>query len=70
MPVRTPGDGCRHGTGQPELHRERLELLAVASPPRCQEELDRSTSGEWTARQVAHHMGDSEMVSAIRLRSF
>ena len=31
-------------------------------------ELDRSASGEWTPRQIAHHLADSEMTSAIRLR--
>lgn len=32
------------------------------------DELDRSASGEWTPRQIAHHLADSEMTSAIRLR--
>jgi hypothetical protein len=32
------------------------------------DELDRSASGEWTPRQIAHHLADSEMMSAIRLR--
>jgi hypothetical protein len=32
------------------------------------EELDRSASGEWTPRQIAHHLADSEMTSGIRLR--
>jgi DinB family protein len=32
------------------------------------EELDRSASGEWTPRMIAHHLADSEMMSAIRLR--
>ena len=32
------------------------------------EELDQSASGEWTPRQIAHHLADSEMMSAIRLR--
>jgi hypothetical protein len=32
------------------------------------DELDRSTSDEWTPRQIAHHLADSEMMSAIRLR--
>jgi hypothetical protein len=32
------------------------------------EELDRSASGEWTPRQIAHHLADSEMMSAVRLR--
>ena len=33
-----------------------------------EEELDRSASGEWTPRQTAHHLADSEMMSAIRIR--
>ncbi|MHB8588290.1 MAG: DinB family protein [Candidatus Dormibacteraceae bacterium] len=32
------------------------------------EELDRSATGEWTPRQTAHHLADSEMMSAIRIR--
>src|SRR6266478_9017390 len=32
------------------------------------EELDRSDSGEWTPRQIAHHLADSEMMSAMRIR--
>jgi hypothetical protein len=32
------------------------------------EELDRSASDEWTPRMIAHHLADSEMTSAIRLR--
>ena len=32
------------------------------------EEFDRSASGEWTPRQTAHHLADSEMISAIRIR--
>jgi len=31
-------------------------------------ELDQSASGEWTPRMIAHHLADSEMMSAIRLR--
>jgi hypothetical protein len=33
-----------------------------------EEELDRSASGEWTPRQIAHHLADSELTAAIRLR--
>jgi hypothetical protein len=33
-----------------------------------EDELDRSASGEWTPRMIAHHLADSEMTSAIRLR--
>ena len=33
------------------------------------EELDRRPGpGAWTAREIVHHLGDSEMTSAIRLR--
>jgi len=32
------------------------------------DELDRSASDEWTPRMIAHHLADSEMTSAIRLR--
>jgi len=32
------------------------------------EELDRSASGEWTPRQIAHHLADSEITSGVRLR--
>ena len=31
-------------------------------------ELDRADADGWTARQVVHHLADSEMVSAMRLR--
>jgi DinB family protein len=33
-----------------------------------EEELDRTADGEWTPRQIAHHLADSEMMSAIRIR--
>jgi hypothetical protein len=33
-----------------------------------EEELDRSADGDWTPRQIAHHLADSEMMSAIRIR--
>ncbi len=32
------------------------------------DELDRSASGGWTPRQTAHHLADSEMMSALRIR--
>ncbi len=38
--------------------------LAAAGPDR----LDEAKDGGWTARQVVHHLADSEMTSAIRLR--
>jgi hypothetical protein len=46
-------------------HRVVMEALSGIT----QEELDRSASGgEWTPRQTAHHLADSEMMSAIRIR--
>jgi hypothetical protein len=32
------------------------------------EELDRKSADGWSARQIVHHLADSEMTSAIRLR--
>ena len=33
-----------------------------------EDELDSSAEGGWTPRQVVHHLADSEMMSAIRIR--
>jgi hypothetical protein len=44
------------------------EVLAALGSP-SDEDLDRRAGpGEWTAREVVHHLADSEMTSAIRLR--
>ncbi|HEY8742681.1 MAG TPA: DinB family protein [Chloroflexota bacterium] len=46
-------------------HREVTEALAGLT----EEDLDaRPLAGEWTAREIVHHLADSEMTSAIRLR--
>ena len=45
-------------------HRAVMEAFQGVSD----EELDRSASDEWTPRMIAHHLADSEMMSAIRLR--
>jgi hypothetical protein len=47
-----------------EGHREVVDALRGIAD----DELDRSASGEWTPRQIAHHLADSEMISAIRMR--
>lgn len=39
---------------------------ALAGAPAAQ--LDRPDADGWTARQVVHHLADSEMTSALRLR--
>ena len=33
-----------------------------------EDELDRSPDGEWTPRQIVHHLGDAELIGAERLR--
>jgi hypothetical protein len=45
-------------------HREVMDALDGIK----ENELDRSASGEWTPREIAHHLADSEMNGAIRLR--
>jgi hypothetical protein len=41
------------------------EALVKITP----EELDASPGpGKWTARQIIHHLGDSEMIAAVRFR--
>ena len=46
-------------------YRVIIEALAGASDA----ELDaRPAPGKWTAREIVHHLADSEMTSAIRLR--
>ena len=47
-----------------EGHRAVMDAFRGVS----EAELDRSASGEWTPRQIAHHLADSEMTSAMRLR--
>jgi hypothetical protein len=45
-------------------HRAVMDAIQGLS----EEGLDRSASDEWTPRMIAHHLADSEMMSAIRLR--
>ena len=45
-------------------HRAVVEALEGITD----DELDRSADGEWSPRQIAHHLADSEMNSAIRIR--
>ena len=51
-----------------ERYREGHRVVMDALAGITDEELDRSASGEWTPRQTAHHLADSEMMSAIRIR--
>jgi hypothetical protein len=49
-------------------YKDGVRAVAEAFQGVSEEELDRSASGEWTPRMIAHHLADSEMTSAIRLR--
>jgi hypothetical protein len=49
-------------------YREGAAAVAEALRDLAPEELDRSATGEWTPREIAHHLADSEMMSAIRIR--
>jgi hypothetical protein len=49
-------------------YRDGHRVVVEALKDITDDELDRSASGEWTPRQIAHHMADSEMMSAIRIR--
>ena len=46
-------------------YRAVVEVLHNITP----EELDaKPAPGRWSARQIVHHLGDSEMTAAVRLR--
>ena len=49
-------------------YRDGYRAVTEALAGITDDELDRSVDGEWTPRQVVHHLADSEMMSAIRLR--
>ena len=52
-----------------DRYREGPQVVADALAGATDAELDRDPGGgEWTARQVAHHLADSEATSYIRLR--
>lgn len=51
-----------------EKYRDGYRVVVEALDGATEEELDRSQSSEWTPRQIVHHLADSEMMSAIRIR--
>jgi DinB family protein len=52
-----------------ERYQEGPDVVADALAEITDEELDRRPGpDDWTAREVVHHLADSEMTSAIRLR--
>ena len=52
-----------------ERYRGGADAFRAAVGGLSDEELDaRPIAGEWTVREICHHLADSEMTSAIRLR--
>ena len=52
-----------------DQYKDGYRVVAAALAGATQEELDaRPAPGKWTAREIVHHLADSEMTSAIRLR--
>jgi hypothetical protein len=50
-------------------YKDGYRAVASALEGATDKELDaRPASGKWTAREIVHHLADSEMTSAIRLR--
>jgi hypothetical protein len=50
-------------------YKDGYRAVAAALEGATDRELDaRPASGKWTAREIVHHLADSEMTSAIRLR--
>jgi hypothetical protein len=50
-------------------YRDGCRVVAEALEGATEAELDvRPASNKWSAREIVHHLADSEMVSAIRLR--
>jgi len=52
-----------------EKYREGYRVISDALRGISDRELDaRTAPGKWSAREIVHHLADSEMTSAIRLR--
>jgi hypothetical protein len=51
-----------------DQYRDGYRSVVDALEGVTEDELDRSADGGWTPRQIAHHLGDSEMMSALRIR--
>ncbi len=51
-----------------QRYRDGYDAVVAALEGITARELDASAPDGWTARQIVHHLADSEMTSAIRLR--
>ncbi|HEU0115681.1 MAG TPA: DinB family protein, partial [Thermomicrobiales bacterium] len=53
-----------------ETYRTAPARLAAALDTLRPEEIDgRPNEGDWTAREIVHHLADAEIISAARLRA-
>jgi hypothetical protein len=51
------------------LYKDGYRAVAEVMAGAPEDELDTAPApGKWTAREIVHHLGDSEMTSAVRLR--
>jgi len=52
-----------------DQYKDGYRVVAEALAGATDDELDaRPAPGKWSAREIAHHLGDSEMAAAFRLR--
>src|SRR5574340_1806445 len=52
-----------------DRYKDGYRAVAEALVGATDEELDAHPApGKWSAREIVHHLGDSEMTSAVRLR--
>ena|SRR5438093_10171185 len=52
-----------------DQYKDGYRVVAEALVGATDEELDaRPARGKWSAREIVHHLGDSEMTAAVRLR--
>ena len=51
-----------------DQYRDGYDAVAQALEGIRDDELDRSADDGWTPRQIAHHLADSEMEAAVRIR--
>jgi len=49
-------------------YRDGYRVMTESLAGITEDELDRSQEGEWTPRQIVHHVADGEMMGAVRLR--
>ena len=52
-----------------DQYKDGYRVVAESLAGATDQELDTPPApGKWTAREIAHHLGDSEMTAAVRLR--